>query len=160
MTQQLAALANLIRAGKGTAALTKFQKQWKHDRLVMDKWFSLQVTEASPDNAAGKAKTLTEHSAFNWKNPNRFRSIIGALSNHHAGFHNKIGSGYSLVAQWLIILDPINPQIAARMCSAFQTWKRYDGVRQSIIKNELDKIATTKNLSSDTTEMITRIRDL
>ena len=160
MTQQLAALANLIRAGKGTAALTKFQKQWKHDRLVMDKWFSLQVTEASPDNAAGKAKTLTGHSAFNWKNPNRFRSIIGALSNHHAGFHNKIGSGYSLVAEWLIILDPINPQIAARMCSAFQTWKRYDGVRQSIIKNELDKIATTKNLSSDTTEMITRIRDL
>lgn len=159
MTQQLSALANLIRAGKGDAALTHFEAQWKDDRLVMDKWFGLQVMEAKPDDAADTTKALTKHRAFNWKNPNRFRATLGALSMHHAGFHAKDGSGYALLADWLITLDPVNPQTTARMCSAFQTWRRYDAIRQSMIQKELERIASTPNLSRDTTEMITRIRE-
>ena len=159
MTQQLAALANLIRAGKGDAALARFEAQWHADRLVMDKWFGLQVIEAHPDDAADTAAALTRHAAFNWKNPNRFRATLGALSMHHAGFHARDGSGYSLLADWLIRLDPVNPQTTARMCSAFQTWRRYDPIRQSMIQKELERIANTPNLSRDTTEMITRIRE-
>ena len=159
MTQQLAALANLIRAGKGDGALAQFETQWHADRLVMDKWFGLQVIEAHPDDAADTAAALTRHAAFNWKNPNRFRATLGALSVHHAGFHARDGSGYSLLADWLIKLDPVNPQTTARMCSAFQTWRRYDAIRQSMIQKELDRIADTPNLSRDTTEMITRIRE-
>ncbi|WP_299725043.1 aminopeptidase N [uncultured Tateyamaria sp.] len=159
MTQQLAALANLIRAGRGDAALARFEAQWKDDRLVMDKWFGLQVIEAKPDDAADTASALTKHADFNWKNPNRFRATLGALSMHHAGFHAKDGSGYSLLANWLIQLDPVNPQTTARMCSAFQTWRRYDAIRQSMISKELDRIAATPDLSRDTTEMITRIRE-
>ena len=158
MTQQLAALANLIRAGKGKSAVQAFQAQWKDDRLVMDKWFGLQIIEADPKNAAKTAEALTKHPDFNWKNPNRFRATMGALSMHHAGFHAADGAGYRLLADWLIKLDPVNPQTTARMCSAFQTWKRYDTDRQALIAAQLDRILATPNLSRDTTEMLTRIR--
>ena len=158
MTQQIAALAVLLRHDQGEAALQAFQSQWKADRLVMDKWFGLQVMQARPDAAAATAQALTEHPDFNWKNPNRFRAVMGALAMHHAGFHAKSGEGYNLLADWLIRLDPVNPQTTARMCSAFQTWRRYDEHRQDQIAAALDRILGTQNLSRDTTEMLTRIR--
>ncbi|MEO9515275.1 MAG: aminopeptidase N [Paracoccaceae bacterium] len=159
MTQQLAALACLVRAGKGDNALASFEAQWTDDRLVMDKWFGIQVMEAKPDDAADTATALTRHAAFNMKNPNRFRATLGALTMNHAGFHAKDGSGYALLASWLIKLDPLNPQTTARMCTAFQTWRRYDAIRQSLIKSELERIAETPDLSRDTSEMIERIRN-
>ena len=158
MTQQLGALSCLIRAGRGDSALAAFESQWHSDRLVMDKWFMLQVHEARPDDAADTATALTKHAAFNWKNPNRFRATLGGLAMHHAGFHAKDGSGYKLLADWLIKLDPVNPQTTARMCSAFQTWRRYDAIRQTLIGAQLERIASTPNLSRDTSEMITRIQ--
>jgi aminopeptidase N len=157
MTQQLSALANLIRAGRGEAALKAFEAQWKDDRLVMDKWFGLQVMEADPEDAFEVAAGLTQHPDFNWKNPNRFRAVLGALAMHHAGFHHASGAGYALLADWLIRLDPVNPQTTARMCQAFQTWKRYDPARQALIRAQLERILATPDLSRDTTEMITRI---
>ncbi len=158
MTQQLAALANLIRAGQGKQAVAAFRKQWQADRLVMDKWFGLQVIEAAPDDAADVAQMLTRDADFNWKNPNRFRAVLGALAAHHAGFHHASGKGYALLADWLIRLDPVNPQTTARMCAVFQTWKRYDTHRQDLIRAQLDRILATPNLSRDTSEMLTRIR--
>ncbi|XDA99473.1 aminopeptidase N [Sulfitobacter sp. LCG007] len=158
MTQQLSSLACLLRAGRGEEALKSFEAQWHNDRLVMDKWFALQVMEALPDRVASTAARLTRHPDFNWKNPNRFRAVLGALAMHHAGFHNRDGSGYALLADWLIRLDPVNPQTTARMCSAFQTWKRYDAHRQALIREQLDRILATPDLSRDTTEMLTRIR--
>ena len=157
MTQQLVSLANMLRAGNGKGAVEGFAQQWKDDRLVMDKWFGLQVAEADPDNAAAMAQKLTELPDFNWKNPNRFRVVFGALAGHHAGFHAADGTGYALLADWLIKLDPVNPQTTARMCSAFQTWRRYDADRQTLIKAQLDRILATPDLSRDTTEMLTRI---
>jgi aminopeptidase N len=124
----------------------------------MDKWFGLQVGCSKPDDAADTATALTKHKLFNWKNPNRFRATLGSLSAHHAGFHAKDGSGYALLADWLIKLDPVNPQTTARMCSAFQTWRRYDQIRQTLIGAQLERIANTPNLSRDTAEMISRIR--
>ncbi|WP_108859470.1 aminopeptidase N [Ruegeria sp. Alg231-54] len=157
MTQQLSALSCLLRAGKGEAELSAFYEQWQHDRLVMDKWFALQVGMASPATTADIARTLTEHPDFNWKNPNRFRAVMGALAMNHAGFHRADGAGYALLADWLIKLDPVNPQTTARMCSAFQTWKRYDADRQDLIRAQLTRIAETPDLSRDTTEMVSRI---
>ena len=157
MTQQLAALANLIRAGRGEAALKAFEAQWRNDRLVMDKWFGLQVMEADPEDAFEVVAGLTEHPDFNWKNPNRFRAVFGSLALHHAGFHHASGAGYALLADWLIKLDPVNPQTTARMCSAFQTWKRYDADRQALIKTQVERILATPDLSRDTSEMLSRI---
>ncbi|MBJ6370009.1 aminopeptidase N [Sedimentitalea arenosa] len=158
MTLQLSALSCLLSAQKGEAEVAAFYDQWKDDRLVIDKWFGLQVVQAAPDRAVGVAHALTEHPDFNWKNPNRFRATMGALSMNHAGFHAADGSGYALLADWLIRLDPVNPQTTARMCSAFQTWRRYDSGRQALIKAQLDRIMATPDLSRDTSEMITRIQ--
>jgi aminopeptidase N len=157
MTLQLAALGKLIDAGKGDAALTAFYDQWKDDRLVIDKWFSLQILHAKPDAVADTAAKLTAHPDFDMKNPNRFRATLGALAGHHAGFHHESGASYELLANWLIKLDPLNPQTTARMCTAFQTWKRYDADRQAKIRAQLERILGTEGLSRDTTEMVTRI---
>ena len=158
MTEQLTALNAVVRYGSGDEKLKAFEEQWKEDRLVMDKWFGLQVGQSKPDTIAGTVDRLTKHADFNWKNPNRFRAVFGMLAVHHAGFHHASGSGYKLLADWLIKLDPLNPQTTARMCSAFQTWKRYDADRQALIAAQLDRILATPNLSRDTTEMLTRIR--
>ncbi|MTI01805.1 aminopeptidase N [Roseibium sp. RKSG952] len=157
MTLQLTALSCLLRARKGEAELAAFYDQWRHDRLVMDKWFALQVSMAAPEATPQTAQSLTEHADFNWKNPNRFRALMGSLAMNHAGFHQTDGAAYQLLADWLIRLDPVNPQTTARMCSAFQTWKRYDADRQDLMRHQLTRISETPNLSRDTTEMVTRI---
>ncbi|WP_372674609.1 aminopeptidase N [Aquicoccus sp.] len=157
MTRQLAALSALISAGRGDEATRRFYDQWKHDRLVIDKWFSVQIANATPDTAADTAKALTRHPDFTIRNPNRFRATLGALTMNPAGFHHASGKGYALLADHLIALDPLNPQTTARMCTAFETWRRYDSDRQALIEAELHRILATPGLSGDTTEMITRI---
>ena len=157
MTQQLAALSDLLGAETGAAELQSFYDQWQHERLVIDKWFALQVARAAPANAAGVADKLTAHADFNHLNPNRFRAVFGALALNTAGFHHATGASYRLLADWLIRLDKANPQITARMCSAFETWRRFDPGRQALIRTELNRIKATPDLSRDTTEMINRI---
>ncbi len=157
MTDQVGALACLLDVGAGQAELAAFAAQWQNDRLVMDKWFGLQIMLAPSAEAPALADRLTRHPDFDWKNPNRFRSVLGALSAHHAGFHQATGAGYRLLADWLIRLDPVNPQTAARMSTAFETWPRYDVGRQALVRGELDRILSQPDLSQDLAEMAGRI---
>jgi aminopeptidase N len=157
MTEQTGALAVLLDTGRGQPEVQSFFRQWRHDRLVMDKWFALQVAHAAPRAAAATARDLTGHPDFDWKNPNRFRSVLGALSMNAAGFHDPTGASYRLMADWLLRLDPLNPQTTARMCTAFETWKRYDADRQALIRAELERMLGTPGLSRDATEMVARI---
>ncbi|MAU51137.1 MAG: aminopeptidase N [Roseovarius sp.] len=158
MTQQLAALGCLLRAGRGARALDAFYRQWSHDRLVMDKWFSLQILESRPEETATIAETLTRHPDFTLRNPNRFRAVLGSLAAMPAGFHHVSGRGYRLLAEMLRALDPLNPQAAARMSAAFETWRRHDPARQALVAGELDRLLATPGLSRDMTEMLRRIR--
>lgn len=157
MTQQLAALGNLLKIEKGEAENAAFYSQWQADRLVIDKWFGLQVGLAKLSKAAPKAAEMTTHPDFALTNPNRFRAVFGALAGNTAGFHDPSGDGYALMADWLIKLDPKNPQTTARMTSVFEAWKRYDADRQAMMRTATERILRTKNLSRDTTEMISRI---
>ena len=157
MTEQLGALGCLLDIGKGVDETALFYTQWAADRLVIDKWFAMQVSHATPGKAAQITAALTEHPDFDWKNPNRFRSVLGVLSTNAAGFHDPSGAGYELLADWLIKLDPLNPQTTARLSGAFETWRRYDADRQGQIRAQLQRIATTPNLSRDTSEMTARI---
>ena len=157
MTQQLLSLAALLRNGHGATQLAAFAEQWKDDRLVMDKWFGLQVATSAPQNTVAVVAKLSQHPDFNHKNPNRFRAVFGNFANHAAGFHQADGSGYDLLADWLITLDPINPQTTARVVTAFDSFRRYDENRQTKIKAALNRIADKPNLSGDTTEMVSRI---
>ncbi|MGV6811566.1 MAG: aminopeptidase N [Brevirhabdus sp.] len=157
MTEQLGAFGCLLRTDRAAAAVQSFYDQWRHDRLVMDKWFGLQVGCARPEQAANVAEVLTRHADFDMKNPNRFRSVLGALAGHPAGFHHISGAGYALLADQLIALDPLNPQTTARMCTAFETLRQFDDTRQAMMRAALERIQATGNLSRDTTEMVTRI---
>ena len=157
MTLQLPALSNLIKAGNGAQAITKFYKQWRNERLVIDKWFSLQVTSCDPDAAVSVAAALIKHPDFTLKNPNRFRALIGALAMTPAAFHQPDGSAYNLVANQLIALDDLNPQLCARMTTVFDTWKIYDKSRQIMINTALNRVAEKPNLSRDTSEILARL---
>ncbi|WP_298297418.1 aminopeptidase N [uncultured Litoreibacter sp.] len=157
MTQQLAALGCLLRAEVGENQNQAFYDQWKDDRLVMDKWFAMQVMHAKLDKAAPKAQAMTQHPDFTMTNPNRFRAVFGALGGNVAGFHDRSGEGYRVMADALITLDKINPQTTARMTTVFDTWRRYDADRQAMMREALERIKATEGLSGDTTEMVTRL---
>ena len=157
MTDEQGALAPLLDQGLGQPELAKFEFRWSKDRLVMDKWFALQVAYAAPDETASTADRLTKHPDFDWKNPNRFRSVFGPLSNNHAGFHHASGASYTLLADWLIKLDPVNPQTAARMSTAFESWSRYGADNQAMVRAELTRILKTPGLSRNLGEMVTRM---
>ncbi len=157
MTEQYAALSALVPTAHGPAAIEAFGRQWERDRLVMDRWFSVQVARARPDEALPVARRLAEHPLFHWQNPNRFRALLHSLAGNPAGFHRRDGEGYRFMADWLLKMDALNPQVAARMASAFSTWKRYDADRQQMIRAELGRIAAQEGLSRDSREMVERL---
>ncbi len=157
MTQQISALNCLLREEVGEDQNQAFYEQWKDDRLVIDKWFAMQVLHAKMDTAGPKAQALTEHPDFTMTNPNRFRAVFGSLGGNAAGFHDPSGIGYKVMADALIALDKMNPQTTARMSTVFETWKRYDADRQAMMREALTRIKTTEGLSRDTSEMVTRI---
>ncbi|WBU65504.1 aminopeptidase N [Paracoccus aerodenitrificans] len=159
MTERSAALSRLIAVGQADEALTSFYKDFKDVRLVVDKWFMLQLAFARPEDAVAVARDLAAHPDFDWKNPNRFRALIGGLTENHAGFHAADGSGYDFLAEWLLRMDSVNPQIAARMSSAFESWTRYDNLRQERAKAALDRILDAPDLSRNLSEMVTRLRE-
>ena len=157
MTTSFGALACLLDIGAGQDALAAFGQTWANDRLVMDKWFAVQIALAAPGDVAKITQTLTARPDFDWKNPNRFRSVLGAMTAHHAGFHHASGDGYRLLADWLIRLDPVNPQTAARMSTAFEVAARYDADRQAMIRGQLQRILSAPGLSRDVSEMAGRM---
>lgn len=157
MTEQLGAWGALLAIGAGETETVQFYRQWSQDRLVLDKWFSAQIIHAAPETAVGLARNLADHPDFDWKNPNRFRSVIGVLGLNPAGFHIADGSGYELVADWLMRLDRVNPQAAARVSTVFETWRRYDDRRQALIRAQLERIAASEDLSRDMEEMVGRM---
>lgn len=157
MTERQGALECLIAAGRDAEALAAFAREFAGNRLVMDKWFMVQPLRAAPGRAVARARDLAARPDFDWKNPNRFRALIGGLTANHAAFHAADGSGYGFTVDWLMRLDPVNPQTTARLCSAFETWTRYDAGRQAHARAALGRLAAMPGLSRNTSEMVTRI---
>jgi aminopeptidase N len=120
----------------------------------MDKWFVMQAIK--PGRATvDKVRELMDHPAFSIQNPNKVRALIGVFSMlNTTGFHAVDGSGYQFHADRVIELDGLNPQIAARMASVFNRWKRYDEHRKALMKTQLQRIASSQNLSGDVTEIV------
>jgi aminopeptidase N len=157
MTQSIAALAALVNVGGGEEQLRAFHDRWEREPLVLDKWFSLQVALAAPERAVETVERLTQHPGFDWKNPNRFRAVVGALAGNPAGFHRPDGEGYRLYADWLLRLDGANPLAAARNSTAFDTWRRYDSARQAQVEAQLRRIQAAPGPSRDMAEMVGRM---
>jgi len=159
MSDSLPALTVLAHedAPAAEAALAAFHDRWKNDALVVDKWLALQASAPLPD-ALKRVEALTHHPAFDWKNPNKFRSLVGVVAMANpVVFHARDGSGYRFTADWLLRLDPVNPQTTARIAGAFETMRRYDEGRQSLMRTELQRMAATEGLSKNTREIVERI---
>jgi len=159
MSDALPALTVLTHEGAPAAEilLNDFHARWKEDPLVVDKWLALQASAPLPGTLA-RIEALTRHPSFDWKNPNKFRSLIGVLAMANpVVFHSADGSGYRFLADWLIRLDALNPQTTARVAGAFETLNRYDETRQSLMRAELERIAAVETLSKNTREIVERI---
>lgn len=157
MTNELAGFATLLRIGQGADAAAEFYAKWRHERLVIDKWFSLQVACPAADAGLAAAAALRDHPDFSMTNPNRFRALFGALMTTPVTFHHASGQGYQLFGDALYALDAINPQLTARMCTGFEAWARYDPDRQAMMRGQMEKILGRDGVSRDTAEMLTRI---
>ena len=158
MTDTLAALHGLVWADtlSAAAALSAFEQRWIDDALVMDKWFAIQASKPGEATIV-VVRTLMEHPAFSITNPNKVRSLIGVFSMANpTGFHAADGAAYRFHADRVIELDSLNPQIASRMVSAFNQWRRYDRGRQALMKIELERIAAVDGLSPDVFEIISK----
>lgn len=159
MTDTLAALNGLVWAGASSAAaaLSAFEQRWINDALVMDKWFAIQASKPG-EATIDVVRTLMEHPAFSITNPNKVRSLIGAFAMANpTGFHAADGAAYRFHADRVIELDSLNPQIASRMASAFNQWRRYDQGRQALMIIELERIAAVDSLSPDVFEIISKV---
>jgi aminopeptidase N len=158
MTDMIAGLAALSRmtSPKRDAAFAHFHDRFKNDALVLDKWMSLQAHSPLPDTVE-RVRALTQHPAYDVKNPNRVRSLVGAFSGNHLRFHAGDGKGYALVGETIRGLDRINPQVSSRMAAAFEAWRRYDPKRQALMRAELEATLKLEGLSPNLFEVATKM---
>lgn len=158
MTDQMAVLAALVNSEEQTLAqelLADFYSTWQHDALVVNQWLAVQagsVTLGQIDSV----KALLAHEAFDWRNPNKIRSVLGAFANQSlVNFHKADGSGYALLADAVIRLNKANPQIASRMLTPLTRWQRYVPELATQMKQQLERIAS-EDLSKDVYEVVNK----
>ena len=160
MTDRFNALAALVSSGHALAApaLAQFHAMFKNEALVIDKWFSLQVS--APDrggNILPAVKQLMKHSDFSLRNPNRARSVVSTYcQGNPAGFHRADAAGYVFWSDRVMELDAINPQVAARLARALDRWSKLAEPYRSAAREAISRVAAKSDLSKDTHEVVTR----
>jgi aminopeptidase N len=155
MTDSLAALADLDRvdADARAHALAAFYAKWRGEALVLDKWFATQATHRLPDTL-DRVQALLADPAFDYRNPNKVYALIGAFAGGNPiAFHDAGGRGYRFVADQVLKLDPMNPQVAARIVGPLIRWRRYDEARQAQMRAELERIVKTPGVSKNVYEI-------
>jgi len=137
-------------------ALAAFYDQWKDEALVVDEWFRIQAMCTKP-GAMERVYKLMEHEAFDIRNPNKVRAVVGAFCNGNpVQFHQRSGEGYRFLAEQVITLNTLNPQIAARLLTPLTRWRRYDEHRQELMKAGLERVMNTEGLSKDVFEVVSK----
>jgi aminopeptidase N len=158
MTDQYGALRALVMEGLEGAkdCLREFYEQWQDEALVVDMWFSLQAAVPQKDTL-DHVKTLLTHEAFDWKSPNKIRSVVGSFaSGNPTQFHRQDGAGYEFLRDVILRLNESNPQIAARLVTPLTQWRRYDEARQQKLKAALETLHAKEDLSADVFELVSK----
>jgi aminopeptidase N len=157
MTDRQAALAVLVSsdAPEKAAALSAFYERYRDNPLVIDKWFSTQAFSTHRDTVAA-VRALALHPDYSLNNPNRVRSLAGSFAVNQPQFHTSGGDGYRFLADTIIALDAINPQVAAKQVPPLGRWRRFDEARQGLMKGELTRILDTAGLSKDVFEQVSK----
>ena len=157
MTDAMAALGVLanLDCAERQPALDAFHARWKDEPLVVDKWLAVQAGSRLPDTLA-RVMQLLAHPAFDLRVPNKVYALIRTFAANHVRFHAADGSGYAFLADQVIALDALNPQVAARMARAFDRWKRFDVSRKNFSRIQLERIRDSEALSKDVAEIVTK----
>jgi aminopeptidase N len=158
MTDSIGAMQSLIDCDgdERDEVLQSFHDHWQQDTLVMDKWFTIQALSCREDTL-DQVKQLLDHALFSIRNPNKVRALIGAFAhNNPTQFHRIDGAGYEFIADQVLQLDSLNPQVAARLVRAFSRWKRYPSNRQTQMQTQLERIMGTSGLSKDVYEIVSK----
>ena len=155
MTDAMAALACLANseAPQRDAALASFYERWRDEPLVVDKWFAVQAASRLPGTLA-RVRELLAHPAFDPKVPNKVYALIRSFAANQVRFHAADGGGYAFLADQVLALDAINPQVAARMARGFDRWRKFDAARQAKARAQLERIRGAKALSRDVGEIV------
>jgi aminopeptidase N len=123
---------------------------------VIDKWFALQASIPEPATLT-RVRELISHPAFSLANPNRVRSLIGTFANANpTQFNRADGAGHAFVADIVLELDPKNPQVAARLLTAFRAWRTLEPARRENAQAALSRIAAVTTLSRDVSDIVGR----
>ena len=158
MTDAMGGLSALMLMGGQPfeKALAAFYERWKHEPLVIDKWFTIQ--SRSPDaGVLGRVLGLTVHPAFDPKNPNQLRSLVGAFTaGNPFRFHDPSGAGYRFLADQILAVDAFNPMIAARFIEPLGAWRRYVPELGELMRAQLQRIVDAPGLSKNVFEMASR----
>jgi len=157
MTDRLGALRALVNSGFAAdreQALESFYQRFSDDPQVVELWFSVQASSGQAGQLPHILKLL-EHPAFDWKNPNKVRSVVGVFAGQNlAAFHNPDGSGYQFLAGQVCRLDDSNPQIASRLVTPLTRWRKFAPAYSSQMKAALEGIRDKDNLSRDLYEVV------
>ncbi len=158
MTDAMGALTPLAScdAPERGELLADFYARWRDDRQVVDRWFSLQAASTLP-GALAEVTALLDHPAFEIRNPNRFRALVGTFSQgNQVRFHDRSGAGYRFLADQILRLIPVNPQVAARLLAPLTRWRRFDPERQALMRRELERIKGLPDLPRDVFEVVVK----
>ncbi len=158
MTDRMAALETLAQHDRPerAAALDDFYKRYADDPLIIDKWLALQAAIPEPATL-DRVRALTQHPAFSATNPNRVRALVGAFAQvNHTQFNRPDGAGYDFIADFVLALDPKNPQVAARLMGAFRSWRALEATRRQRAEAVLRRIAAAPSLSRDVQDIVAR----
>ena len=137
------------------AAFAEFYDRYSSDTLVLDKWFALQAAAQRSDTAS-VVERLAGHSDFTLKNPNRWRALVSNFAANQWAFHDASGRGYRFVADMILAMDKLNPQVAARQVPSLGRWRRFEPQRADLMRAELERIARTPGLSKDVFEQASK----
>jgi aminopeptidase N len=158
MTDSIGAMQSLIdcEGVEREEVLRTFHDRWQQDTLVMDKWFTIQALSCG-EGTLDRVRQLLEHPLFSIRNPNKVRALIGTFAhNNPIQFHRVDGAGYEFIADRVLQLDSINPQVAARLVRAFSRWRRYESNRRTLMQMQLERIMGTSGLSKDVYEIVSK----
>jgi len=158
MTDRLAALNALVNstAPYKAEALQRFYQNWQHEPLVINQWFQVQAMCRLPGTLE-TVQGLMAHPAFDIRNPNKVRALIGAFCGQNSvNFHREDGAGYRFLADQVIVLNRSNPQIASRLLVPLTKWRKYLPAAQQLMCAELQRILAQPDLSSDVYEVVSK----
>ncbi len=160
MTDQFAALAALANINAADCpererALATFYQRWQSEALVVDKWLAVQATSRRPDTLE-RVRQLGTHPAFSLANPNKVYALLRSFGANLARFHQADGAGYRFLAEQIRLLDPMNPQVAARLARCFDRWRKFDDQRQTHARTVLEALRQHPGLSRDVFEIVDR----